>query len=243
MAVEIILLRGLFRGSYHWGDFPERLRGIYPESVISCIDIPGNGYLFSEASPKTISGMVESIRKQRKSEGKVYILAVSMGGMIALKWAELYPEEIESVICVNTSAKGFSPFYERLLPQNYIKIVKALFSSPFKREAIIYEMVSNQPFNKATVNEWESYCQSYPMSISNFWCQIIAAIQFVISRPKCDLHFIASSKDRLVNFKATKAIANSWDIPIIVNEIDGHDIALDNPKWLLSLISSIWIKS
>ncbi|MCK6265069.1 alpha/beta hydrolase [Vibrio sp. ZSDE26] len=241
MAAEIILLRGLFRGSYHWADFPERLQRFFSDSVVRCIDIPGNGYLSSEVSPKTISGMVESVRLQRKSKGKTHILAVSMGGMIGLKWAELYPEEIESVICVNTSAKGFSPFYERLLPRNYFRIVRALFSSPFNRETIIYQMVSNQAFNRGTVNEWANYSQNYPMSHSNFWRQLIAASRFVISRPKCDLHFVTSLNDRLVNFEATKAMANSWGIPVVVNEIDGHDIALDNPEWLLKIVGSIWL--
>ncbi|MGL5336189.1 MAG: alpha/beta hydrolase, partial [Enterovibrio sp.] len=57
-------------------------------------------------------------------------------------------------------------------------------------------------------------------------------------RPACDLHFVASLNDRLVNFKAAKAMANSWNVPLIVNEKDGHDIALDNPEWLLNLIAS-----
>ncbi|MGF1683472.1 alpha/beta fold hydrolase [Photobacterium minamisatsumaniensis] len=243
MSGELILLRGLFRGSYHWGDFPKRLHSTFPEFVVTCIDIPGNGYLSSEVSPTTISGMVESVRKQRSGKGKAYILAVSMGGMIGLKWAELYPEEIESVICVNTSAKGYSPFYERLLPRNYLKIVKALVSRPYNREAVIYQMVSNQPFNLTTVNEWANYNKKYPMNISNFWRQLLAASKFVVARPECDIHFISSENDRLVNTKATKAIASAWNVSVISNEVDGHDIALDNPEWLLSIIGSIWLEA
>ncbi|MGR5112710.1 alpha/beta fold hydrolase [Vibrio jasicida] len=243
MTTEIILLRGLFRGSYHWGSFSENLSTIFPKCLVNCIDIPGNGYLSLEVSPNTISGMVESVRSQRKGQGKVCILAVSMGGMIGLKWAELYPEEVESVVCVNTSAKGFSPFYERLLPRNYIRIVRALLSSPLNRETAIYQMVSNQPLSTVTVNGWVNHSQKYPMSVSNFWRQLIAAIGFVISRPACDLHFVVSLNDRLVNCEATKAIANAWGLPVIVNDTDGHDIALDNPEWLLKVLSSIWIKA
>lgn len=243
MTSEILLLRGLFRGTYHWGDFPKRLMVAFPEYVVTCIDIPGNGYLSSKVSPTSISEMVENVRLQRKCKGKAHILAVSMGGMIGLKWAELYPEEIESVICVNTSAKGFSPFYERLLPRNYLKIAMALISTPFNREKAIYQMVSNQPFNLDIVNEWATYSKKHPMNMGNFWRQLSAASKFQISRPKCDLHFIASSKDRLVNDKATKAMASSWNIPIITNEVDGHDIALDNPEWLLKTVSTIWFNS
>ncbi len=76
-----------------------------------------------------------------------------MGGMIGLKWAELYPNEVASLICINTTAKEFSPS-ERLLPNNYLKILMALTSDSFKREKVIYEMVSNQPINLNTVNKW-----------------------------------------------------------------------------------------
>ncbi|MDN3628050.1 alpha/beta fold hydrolase [Vibrio lentus] len=243
MTTEIILLRGLFRGSYHWGNFTERLSTIFPDCPISCIDIPGNGYLSSEISPNTISGMVESVRNQRNRQGKVLILAVSMGGMVGLKWAELYPQEVESVICVNTTAKDFSPFYERLLPRNYLRIVKALFSSSLSREGAIYQMVSNQPFNRKTVNEWANHGQKYPISVANFWRQLRAATGFVVSRPQCELHFVASLNDGLVNSNATQAMAKKWGARVIVNEIDGHDVALDNPEWLLKVVGSIWLKA
>ncbi|OBU32222.1 alpha/beta fold hydrolase [Photobacterium kishitanii] len=242
MENEIILLRGLFRGCHHWGDFPNLIQKAFPEHTITCVDIPGNGYLSSKISPNTIEGMVESVRLQRKSNCKVYILAVSMGGMIGLKWAELYPNEVASLICINTTAKEFSPFYERLLPNNYLKILMALTSDSFKREKVIYEMVSNQPINLNTVNKWASYSKLHPMKISNFWRQLYAANTFRISCPECDLHFIASEHDQLVSYDATIAIPKAWKIPVITNKTDGHDIALDNPTWLLSTIKKVWIK-
>lgn len=243
MIYEIILLRGLFRGCRHWGDFPTLLQKAFPECIVTCVNIPGNGYLSSKESPDTIEGMVESVRLQRKSNLKVCILAVSMGGMIGLKWAELYPKEIASLICVNTSAKGFSPFYERLLPKNYLKILMALVSNSFKREKLIYEMVSNQPMNLSIVNEWASYSKLYPMTVSNFFRQLYAAYKFSVLRPECDLYFITSEKDQLVSYNATKAISEAWAIPVIINKNDGHDIALDNPRWLLATVEKIWGKS
>ncbi|HIF9483113.1 alpha/beta fold hydrolase [Photobacterium damselae] len=242
MNNEVILLRGLFRGSQHWGNFPRELQNLYPNWTVTCIDIPGNGYLSAKSSPKTISDMVESIRNQRRNKSKVHILAVSMGGMIGLKWAELYPDEVESLICVNTSAKGFSPFYQRLLPRNYYKIFKALISMPYEREKIIYEMVSNRLINLFIINKWADYSEKYPMTIRNFFRQLLAANNFVITQPQCDLHFIASLNDRLVSVKATTAIAKAWNIPPIINDNDGHDIALDNPEWLLNIIHLIWYK-
>lgn len=238
---EIILIRGLFRSKEHWGSFPQQMQNIFPNSIITCVDIPGNGFLFREVSPYSISNMVENIRKQRKGKGKAYIFGISMGGMVGLKWAEIYPEEVQSIICINTSASSFSRFYHRLRPKNYFRIIKAIFYYPsIKREEVIYKMVSNKPLNKKIIDEWSNYSKCFPISISNFFRQLLAAKNFSISKPKCELFFIASKNDNLVNFKATKAIAEKWNIPVIINKFDGHDIALDNPGWLLNISEIIW---
>jgi len=240
MASEILLLRGLFRGSYHWGSFPQALQNSFPQHRITCIEIPGNGELFSQASPNSITGMVESVRHQRGTQSKVNILCVSMGGMIGLKWAELYPQEINSLICVNSSTKGFSPFYERLLPRNYFKILRAMVSSSYQREKIIYEITSNKKASPHIVAEWDRYSQSHPMKLMNFMRQLYAANTFQVSRPQCSLFFVAAKKDRLVSYRASKAMAEAWDVPIIINDFDGHDVALDNPSWLINVASSVW---
>ncbi|MBP2701892.1 alpha/beta fold hydrolase [Photobacterium lucens] len=237
---EIILLRGLFRGSFHWGDFPTTLQHAFPHCSVTCIDIPGNGELSALTSPMSVAAMVESIRAQRQGKGSVHLLAISMGGMIGLKWAELYPSEIQSLICINTSAKGFSPFYERLLPQNYFKILKALASKPLARESAIYQMVANQPLDINIVNAWAKYGNEHPMSVGNFLRQLYAASTFKTVRPQCELHFISSTQDRLVSCKASQAIANAWHSPLITNDTDGHDIPLDNPQWLINTISTLW---
>ena len=241
MGNELILLRGLFRGQYHWGVFLEYLQKKYPNKIISCLDIPGNGDLFNEKSPNTIIEMVESVRAQRNgnASAKVDIIAISMGGMIGLKWAELYPNEIDTLICINTTAKPFSPFYKRLLPKNYFKILRALFSNAYKRERMIYEMVSNKKVDVEIVKKWASYSLSLPMIKMNFFHQLRAAMTFKPRRPECRLFFISSLKDNLVSNKATRAIAEKWSVPLIINEFDGHDIPLDNPKWLCETLSRL----
>lgn len=239
MKTEIILLRGLFRGKHHWGDFPEYLQEKFPDKTITCIDVAGNGDLSSEVSPHTITGMVESIRSQRKENTRVNIVAISMGAMIGLKWAEQYPKEVDSLICINTSTKGFSPFYERLLPVNYLKILNALISTPLKRETIIYKMVSNKKVDINIINEWASFAMSHPMLKMNFFRQLIAAMRFEFKPPECNLFFIASVNDRLVHFNATKAIAEALNAPLIINERDGHDIPLDNPQWLCQTLTTL----
>jgi pimeloyl-ACP methyl ester carboxylesterase len=130
MDADIVLIQGFFRGKHHWDAFTEKLRAVLPHKNIVAIDIPGCGERSSEMSPCSIEAMVESIRSQRPSKDRVDIISLSMGGMIALKWAKMYPMEVGSAVCINCSARGFSPFYQRLLPKNYCKILSVFWARP-----------------------------------------------------------------------------------------------------------------
>jgi pimeloyl-ACP methyl ester carboxylesterase len=232
MSADIVLIRGLFRGKHHWGPFTEKLRAVFVHKNIVAVDIPGCGELSSEKSPCSIEAMVESIRSQRASEAKVDIISLSMGGMIALKWAEMYPSEVGSVVCINTSARGFSPFYQRLLPKNYLKILRTLWSRPFQRESLIYSMVSNKKMDPDVVSSWASLEKLHPMKRVNFVRQLLAALRFRIDQPDCRLLFISSIQDGLVSCQASQAMAIRWKVALVNNKLDGHDIPLDNPSWL-----------
>lgn len=239
MKSEIILIRGLFRGSYHWGAFPDYLQNRFPNKTITLIDAPGNGLLFSKDSPMSIEGMVQSIRQQRNVRTKVDIVAISMGGMIGLKWAEMYPEEVDTLVCINTSSRGFSPFYQRLLPRNYLTILTALSVGILKREAIVYGLVSNKNLDINVVEEWATYGVAYPLKKCNFFRQLVAALKFEVTCPACRLFFISSECDRFVDAEATKIMALEWGKPLIINQLDGHDIPLDNPDWLSKTLSKL----
>jgi pimeloyl-[acyl-carrier protein] methyl ester esterase len=83
-----ILLRGLVREARHWEGFPARLAEALGEPA-RALDLPGNGELWREASPVSIDAMVESLREQlqaQESPGPYRVLAISLGGMVALGW-------------------------------------------------------------------------------------------------------------------------------------------------------------
>jgi len=238
MSNDIILIRGLFRGQYHWGHFAKLLNKKLADRQIIAVDIPGTGKLSSQKSPISIAEMVENIRSQLPTDKQYDIIAISMGGMIALEWVKMYPVQLGKVVCINTSSKTFSPFYHRMIPANYLKILIALISSANSRESIIYSMISNKPVNQDVINEWVELGRQYPTTALNFWRQLLAAMCFRAQRPKNEVLFISSLSDRLVSYKATHALAKAWQMPLIYNREDGHDIPLDNPEWLCEKVVS-----
>jgi len=236
-TTPFVLIMGLFREQRHWGDFPILLSKKFPDAKIICVDIPGSGKRYHEPSPTSIASMVDKIREGFGAKIHINIIAISMGGMIGLQWAAMYPKEINSLTCLNTSARNFSKFYHRLQTKNYFTIFKALFLSVKKREKVIYKLLSNRPEDKKVIEDWTLYTQQYPISKINFLRQLWAAFKFTVDKKvTCRLLFISSVSDNLVDHKATKAIAYEWEAQLLINLHDGHDIALDNPQWLCDMI-------
>ena len=206
---------------------------------VICVEIPGNGERHAEKTPASIHSMVSAIRRQLTAKPPYIFVGLSMGGMIALQWAKAYPQEVQAVVSINASNAAFSAFFERLRPENYWAILKTMFQNVDNREASIMKLVSNQGIQEQRLKEWISYAQQYPISKTNFLRQLWAAGRFkMLNAPGCELLFITSINDQLVNRKSQSAMAKHWQAMEILNEKDGHDIALDNPHWLCQAITA-----
>src|SRR4051812_33518924 len=92
-----ILLRGLAREKEHWGPFVEQIQAAFPGDEVLAIDLPGVGEFATESSPQTISEIFAFVRAQcvarAKSQAQFKLLAMSLGGMVAMEWLEQRPED------------------------------------------------------------------------------------------------------------------------------------------------------
>ena len=234
-----LLLRGLTRGQYHWVDFPKRLQQQYPEDEVILIDLPGNGYRNEEDSPLFISEYTEDLRSKLDNKGNLYIFALSFGAMVVLDWLNKYPGEIQKAFLVNTSVKGLTPFYKRLLPANYISILKAIFASKYQREKKILEITCNN-LQSLEVNllNFERHAEQYPFKVENLFRQLIASVSFKlpVNLPNQKIELFLSQNDRLVSCENTYAIANFLGLVPTVHPWAGHDMILDDTAFVLQKI-------
>jgi pimeloyl-ACP methyl ester carboxylesterase len=242
MQKNWILIRGLVRGAGHWTDFPERLQAAFPQDHIELLEIPGNGARYQEKSPLTMEEMVKSLRQASSfvREGKkVSILAISLGAMLATAWAEQFPDEVESLVLINSSSAKHSKFYERLIPHNYYKIANifAGYKKRFSVEDIEREIL------KMTVNSserrdyalpiWTAESSAHPTSIENFFRQLwIAGYGFPQKAPAPTM-ILCCDNDHFVNVSCSKTLAKNWGCPISIHPWAGHDLTLDDPDWVI----------
>lgn len=234
-----VLLRGLAREARHWGDFPQRLRAALPDGDrVLALDLPGNGSRWRERSPATVTGMVAAARAQVHGEGPFVLVALSLGGMVALEWAASAPEEAEGCVLINSSLGAFSPFWQRLRPGCYVPLLRALLAGPREaRERAIYRLTSNLPVRADVLAQWTAHARSHPVTAANVLRQLLAAARFrAPARVEAPTLVLASRGDRLVSAACSRALAAAWSLPLAEHPSAGHDLPLDDPQWIVEQV-------
>ncbi|MCG8392720.1 MAG: alpha/beta hydrolase [Pseudomonadales bacterium] len=242
-----VLLRGLVREQKHWEDFPDQLQAAVPDDTVITLDLPGNGEFFRDKSPTRIGAMVCHAREQLARQGKngpYHVVALSLGAMAAVQWLCQAPEEVAFAALINTSASRFSPFWRRLRPANYRRLLRdAVFGNdPVRKELAILEITSNlrdPDFLRALAEAWAGYARQQPVSLSNSLRQLLAAIRFraPANLPESvPVMVINGAGDRLVSPSCSRRLADAWQLPLKAHPQAGHDLPLDAPQWLINTL-------
>ncbi|MFZ6745691.1 alpha/beta fold hydrolase [Undibacterium sp. JH2W] len=237
-----VLLRGLMRESRHWGDFPARFQQAVGAERVLCLDFPGNGQLHAGHSLTTVAAMADHCHGQLQVLGvaePVHVLAVSLGAMVALAWADQYPDDMQRMVLINTSVAPHNPFFHRLKPVNYPALITTmLFGSSMQREQLILRITSNLNTTvqaREIVARWAAYAQDSPISTGNILRQLLAAMRFRAPpySGKVPLLLLAGKHDRLVNAACSRKLADLWACPLYLHPTAGHDLPLDDADWVI----------
>lgn len=235
-----VLLRGLTRESGHWGEFPATFQSAMGGTRVITLDLPGNGALNGMRSPASVPAMVEACRSQLRDagvNGPVYLLAMSLGAMVAAHWSRVAPDEVAGCVLINTSFRPFSPFYQRLQPRNYATLLGALLpgQAPLALERRIWAMTSNhRDATQHVLKQWAALRQDRPVSAGNALRQLLAAASFRAPRtsPAVPMLLLSSTCDQLVSSHCSEAIAQAWGCAHARHATAGHDLPLDAPQWV-----------
>ncbi|MBP6535202.1 MAG: alpha/beta hydrolase, partial [Xylophilus sp.] len=153
-AAPWILLRGLTREAGHWGAFEPLLRQAVAPHAVLTPDLPGNGQRWAERSAATVPALMEAVRADLAAQGihpPYRLLGMSLGAMACVAWAEMYADEVEAMVLVNTSLRPFSGFYQRLLPRAWLPLARLLTlgASPEAMEQAVLALTSRNNFSES----------------------------------------------------------------------------------------------
>jgi pimeloyl-ACP methyl ester carboxylesterase len=245
-----ILLRGLTRDTRHWGGFPDHLyREANPGlSNVTLIDLPGAGRHIQTPTPHTVFGMMQFVRSTVAEMGvpaPYWLLAMSLGGMVATAWAQRHPEEVDRLVLINTSLRPFCGATKRLRPEAWPALLRvaAAWGDPHGSERLIHHLTCN---SQASIAEdlaaWAAIRETAPVSAMNALRQLWAAMRFQAhpEAPRCPTLLLSSAADRLVSPACSAQIAAVWHVPLVQHPWAGHDLPHDDPRWTSTTIRN-WL--
>lgn len=243
-----IFLRGLTRESRHWGNFPEVFRREVADARIIAPDLPGNGKENAQASPIHVDEMAETMRAQLIRQGILppyHVLAMSLGAMGAISWAARHPDEIHACVLINTSLRSFSPFYRRLKPGNYPRLLQlALLGGRDEEwESTILDFTSRQAERPPELlRSWVAYRAEFPVSRRNALRQLLAAARYQapLAKPESPILVLTSRQDALVDTSCSRQLALHWNTAFAEHPAAGHDLPLDDGPWVARQVR-LWL--
>lgn len=239
-----LLLRGLGRETRHWGHFATTLA--QAGFLVRMLDLPGMGSERDRHSLPSIEAITDDIRgRWLKERGHAQdarsagLLAVSLGGMVALDWAARYPEDFQRAVIINTSS-SLNPFYQRMRPAALLDLLSTMLKSKRQAQEGIHARVCNSDAKREeTLRLWARIEESAPLKTGELLRQVIAAARF---RPpqhiQIPLLFLASSRDRLVDPECSRSLARLYSAPLLMHPWGGHDLPLDDADWIVGRVQA-----
>jgi pimeloyl-ACP methyl ester carboxylesterase len=243
--ISFFLLRGLAREIRHWGEFCTLLERTRTEFKVVPLEIPGSGALRTERSPTSIDGYVKALRSQYHHKVEAdrinIIFGLSLGGMIASRWTNCYPDDFHGMVLLNTSGRP-APFYKRIRFVAALTLLSAaVHRDPYLREKKIANLVCNLADTTELALKWREIAADAPMSSANILRQLYTAARFSLpAHTTLPTLLLCSTHDRLVAAACSKLIASIWKIPLISHPTAGHDLTAEDPQWCISNIIS-WL--
>lgn len=243
-----ILLRGLGREKGHWGPFAEQFKARFAEDEVLTLDLPGAGEFRDLNSPRSMTEIFQFVRGQAveraKAQASFNLVALSLGGMVALEWLRQKPDDLSGCVLINSSSKALSPMTQRMRWQVWSSVVKILaIQSPRERERALTELVINSPeAQEKAAPLWARLAVEHPIRYKNFLNQLVAAGRFSALPPSSAVPvlLLTSLGDRLVDPDCSLALHRKTGWPIEKHPWGGHDLTWDDPEWVIQHIQS-WL--
>lgn len=234
----VIALRGLTREAGHSRDFCEALQSADATLTPHGIDLPGTGAFFALTSPDTIDGIAQHVARTLQAhalaQSPLYIVAQSMGAMVALALAARNDVHVIGMTLANTSLRQYSRFSERLQASQWWSFVSCVmrWNNLAVREQRIAAMVSQQPLAAETLAQLIAIQQAHPVSRATLLAQLRAAITFAgPTQPPAPVQLLCSQHDKLVAPVCSRRLAQQWQCSLHVQNLAGHDLLRDAPQW------------
>ena len=237
-GIAVVFLHGFLENQSMWKDLisalPKKYRAI-------TLDLPGHGQSHNLGYIHTMEDMAELVKAliNELKLKKAFLAGHSMGGYVALAFAEKYPDFVRGIILQNSTARADS-HTKKLDRDRAIALVK---ENP---KSFVRKSIPNlfRPKNRITMREVVTWVKKEALKTSPQG--IVAALEGMKIRPDREvlLHFapypvlfIAAQNDPILPFETLKSQLKAEKVTPCVTE-NGHMGHIeDSEKVCKSLLS------
>lgn len=240
----IVLLRGLARWSNHWLGFDQQLSA----QGFRVITIDNRGFGRSSTatfkSSMSLHDLADDVSHiiSREAPGGAHIVGLSLGGMIGLVLAATKPQQVRSLMLVNSSVGGTD--LPRISTTAIFAILRALLtgSKGYERLAgVLLGAKSPSDRQQSLATSWWQIDSQTGVSAVYLWRQLMAARRFKgfleMRSVQCPVSIVRCDQDQFVDPRNSDFIHKQ--IPhseLFIHEKSGHELAVDDPVWFIEAI-------
>ncbi|WP_028377343.1 alpha/beta fold hydrolase [Leeuwenhoekiella sp. MAR_2009_132] len=230
---NLCLLHGFLENKEIWDPFLTKLTEHY--RVIS-IDLPGHGESSLLAAGNTMVDMAHAVHSVLRECGiaKVKFIGHSMGGYVALAYAETFPQEVMGVLLMNSTPEA-DTLKRKELRKHGIKVAKTNY------EALISMSVVNLFTQKFRANLEEEIQRTKSTALatsqqSYIACQGAMALRADYSNLFKQALFkkkiVLGAQDTLLDSSHLTRKFSNQDVEVVILD-GGHMLHLENPNDLM----------
>lgn len=230
-SVELVLIHGWGMSSIVWQSWLPWLRR---QCHLTLVDLPGYGASSSRrlTNCDELDQLLDDIVEQMPARA-VY-LGYSLGGMLAVKMAERFPERVAALVTVASNMRfvADNDWPEAMAPQTYQQFfagVEANASTALRRFSLL--QVQGAPSEKALLKTIRSNLEDIPTSVLTASLDLLAMLDnsAVIGALKVPALHLYGTNDALV--PAAAVLKLQQQLPAAVRIIDNapHCLFLSHP--------------
>jgi len=236
----LVIMHGLFGSSDNWRAIAKQLA---PYARVITVDLRNHGrspHSSQQDYPLMVGDLLELMNDLNIDE--INLMGHSIGGKVAMQFATMHPEHLNSLVVVDISPKQYDTDKEHITIFNALL---ALDLSAYSKRSEVDEALSTEIQDK-TVRQfllknivtdkgelhWQINLQALYDNYANFGAEI--SMQKTVSNKSC---FIRGARSNYIQKSDEVIIANSFlNSEIITIEGAGHWVHAEAPQQFLATI-------
>lgn len=235
-GTAVVLLHGFLENKTMWDVYVSELS---KKNRIITIDLLGHGATESLGYVQTMeenADVVHEVLSKLKIR-KAILVGHSMGGYVALAFAELYPEKVKGLVLLNSTSKEDSPERKKNRDraikavkkdyETFIRLSIANLFSEENREILINEIEA------VKIQALKTPLQGIVASLEGM--KIRKDREFLLHTTSFPKLLIVGKKDPVLNYEENIKQVESTDVKLVTFP-DGHMSSIENQAELLTVL-------